>query len=210
MFARERRAEALVLLDGDHQHDPKDIPRLVQPIIEGTADALDKPARYVTSAYGAQFAAVREIFHGLGLPIFVTIGNHDHRENDDRSAFEQAFPNSLNYHFAHKGWQFVTVDSTQGRAASKTNVQKDSITYLTDTLKTLDKKKPTALLTHFPLGASRDDAAPHHQQRLPPARQLLCQPLDLRERLRSTAKRGIRRGCSRPAGTSACGAGAIA
>jgi glycosyltransferase involved in cell wall biosynthesis len=40
MFARERGAEALVLLDGDHQHDPKDIPRLVEPILTGHADVV--------------------------------------------------------------------------------------------------------------------------------------------------------------------------
>ena len=40
LFARERNVEALVLLDGDHQHDPKDIPRLAQPILEGAADVV--------------------------------------------------------------------------------------------------------------------------------------------------------------------------
>jgi glycosyltransferase involved in cell wall biosynthesis len=40
LFARERHAEALVLLDGDHQHYPGDIPRLVQPILEGKADVV--------------------------------------------------------------------------------------------------------------------------------------------------------------------------
>src|SRR5256712_30011 len=39
LFARERHPEALVLLDGDHQHDPKDIPRVVEPILAGTAPA---------------------------------------------------------------------------------------------------------------------------------------------------------------------------
>ncbi len=40
LFARERHPEALVLLDGDHQHDPKDIPRIVEPILAGTADVV--------------------------------------------------------------------------------------------------------------------------------------------------------------------------
>lgn len=38
LYARERHAEALVLLDGDHQHDPGDIPRLVEPILSGQAE----------------------------------------------------------------------------------------------------------------------------------------------------------------------------
>src|SRR5438445_715621 len=32
--------EALVLLDGDHQHNPKDIPRIVEPILAGKADVV--------------------------------------------------------------------------------------------------------------------------------------------------------------------------
>src|SRR5256712_3007280 len=40
LFARERHPEALVLLDGDHQHDPKDIPRIVDPILAGKADVV--------------------------------------------------------------------------------------------------------------------------------------------------------------------------
>ncbi len=40
LHARERKAGALVLLDGDHQHEPKDIPRLVGPIMTGEADVM--------------------------------------------------------------------------------------------------------------------------------------------------------------------------
>src|SRR6266498_3516963 len=38
MYARERGPDAFVLLDGDHQHDPHDIPRIVEPILAATAD----------------------------------------------------------------------------------------------------------------------------------------------------------------------------
>src|SRR2546430_2419154 len=40
LYARERRLDALVLLDGDHQHDPNDIPRLLEPILTGKADVV--------------------------------------------------------------------------------------------------------------------------------------------------------------------------
>ncbi len=40
LHARESGAGALVLLDGDHQHEPKDIPRLVEPIMTGEADVM--------------------------------------------------------------------------------------------------------------------------------------------------------------------------
>ena len=37
---RELRADVLVILDGDGQHDPADIPRLIRPILEGEADVV--------------------------------------------------------------------------------------------------------------------------------------------------------------------------
>jgi glycosyltransferase involved in cell wall biosynthesis len=40
LYAREHEAEAFVLLDGDHQHDPKDIPRLAEPVLSGRADVV--------------------------------------------------------------------------------------------------------------------------------------------------------------------------
>src|SRR5437870_10222254 len=38
LYAREQVPEAFVLLDGDLQHDPNDIPRLVETILSGKAD----------------------------------------------------------------------------------------------------------------------------------------------------------------------------
>src|SRR5881275_2120859 len=40
LYARENAAEAFVLLDGDHQHDPNDIPRLAEKILSGKSDVV--------------------------------------------------------------------------------------------------------------------------------------------------------------------------
>src|SRR2546430_5067476 len=40
LYARERAPQAFVLLDGDHQHDPDDIPRLVETILAGKSDVV--------------------------------------------------------------------------------------------------------------------------------------------------------------------------
>src|SRR5436190_4199251 len=40
LYARERAPEAFVLLDGDHQHNPNDIPRLVETILSGKSDVV--------------------------------------------------------------------------------------------------------------------------------------------------------------------------
>jgi glycosyltransferase involved in cell wall biosynthesis len=38
--AQELDADVLITIDGDGQHDPEEIPRLIQPIIDGTADVV--------------------------------------------------------------------------------------------------------------------------------------------------------------------------
>ena len=40
LYAREHSPEAFVLLDGDHQHDTNDVPRLVETVLSGNADVV--------------------------------------------------------------------------------------------------------------------------------------------------------------------------
>jgi hypothetical protein len=99
-----------------------------------------------------QLAAVKEIFGGLGIPLHATLGNHDYASDTDHTPFDKLFPGSLNYHFEHAGWQFVALDSTQGREVVFTHIQPATVAWLANTLPTLDRAKPTVLCTHFPLG----------------------------------------------------------
>src|SRR5690348_9532152 len=39
-YARKHRSEALVVLDGDGQHDPLEVDQVVSPILEGRADMV--------------------------------------------------------------------------------------------------------------------------------------------------------------------------
>jgi 3',5'-cyclic AMP phosphodiesterase CpdA len=98
-----------------------------------------------------QFDPVRVIYRGLGLPVHVVIGNHDYRGDKERKAYDDLFPRSGNYSFEQRGWQFVGLDSTDGRNM-KAAVGKETLTWLDDNLPRLDKKKPLILFTHFPLG----------------------------------------------------------
>lgn len=116
-----------------------------------------------------QLAAVRAIFADAGLRLFVSIGNHDHVTDSDRAPFEAIFPDSLNYHFAHKSWRFVTVDSTEGQRVFYTRIQPPALAWLDRTLPLLDKTQPLVLLTHFPLGSGvwcRPRNAPQVLERL--------------------------------------------
>jgi 3',5'-cyclic AMP phosphodiesterase CpdA len=99
-----------------------------------------------------QLGAIRDHLKGLGIPTPVVVGNHDYINQGNRNPFEQLFPQQINYTFDHKGWQFVALDTTQGQLASGTTVGKVTLDWLAVNVPKLDKKRPTILFTHFPLG----------------------------------------------------------
>jgi hypothetical protein len=99
-----------------------------------------------------QLAVVKEIFGGLGVPLYATVGNHDYASDDGRGAFDKVFPGSINYHFEHGGWQFVGLDSTEGRKVVFTNIEQATLGWLDGMLPMLDRARPTVICTHFPLG----------------------------------------------------------
>jgi hypothetical protein len=107
---------------------------------------------YAEHGTKSEMGAARAAFQELGLPVHGVIGNHDYTEKNDRSAYEKLFPDALNYHFTNDGWQFVALDTTQGRAASNTTIHSDTLQYVDGILPKLDRTQPLVIFTHFPLG----------------------------------------------------------
>ena len=107
---------------------------------------------YAEHGTAKEIGAAKDAFAGLGMPTFGVIGNHDYTEDDDRTAYEKLFPKTLNYMREQHGWQFVALDTTQGRRASGTTINATTLAWLDEKLPALDKTKPTVIFTHFPLG----------------------------------------------------------
>ena len=101
-----------------------------------------------------ELAAVREIMTKLAVPTYVQIGNHDYLTPTDRGAYEELFPDRINYLFEHRGWQFLGLDTTEGQLFQQTTIPDATFRWVDDHLPRLNKTKPTVVLTHFPLGAS--------------------------------------------------------
>jgi hypothetical protein len=99
-----------------------------------------------------QLRPVRDHFKGLGVPTYVVIGNHDYRTQEDRKAYEELFPGRLNYHFEHGGWQFIGLDTTDGQRARGVAAPAATLRWLDAALPRLDRRKPTVVFTHLPLG----------------------------------------------------------
>jgi 3',5'-cyclic AMP phosphodiesterase CpdA len=99
----------------------------------------------------SELADVKAILRTLGTPIHVVIGNHDYASQSDRKAYEETFPGCLNYYFTHQDWQVIALDSSHGQRVEAA-VQPESLNWLDATLPKLNQRKPTILMTHFPLG----------------------------------------------------------
>jgi 3',5'-cyclic AMP phosphodiesterase CpdA len=96
-------------------------------------------------------AAMADIFSKLGLPLHPVPGNHDHLTETDRSGYDATFPDKLNYWFAHAGWQFLALDTTQGTDFDGTRISAGTLAWLEDELPKLDPRQPVFAFTHFPL-----------------------------------------------------------
>jgi glycosyltransferase involved in cell wall biosynthesis len=79
---RELGADVLVILDGDGQHDPKDIPKLVKPLLDGDADVV-LGSRFIGGVNKPPF------FRRLGQRVITAITNmgSGQRVSDSQSGF---------------------------------------------------------------------------------------------------------------------------
>ena len=107
---------------------------------------------YAEHGTEAEIGAAKDAFAALGMPTFGVIGNHDYISDDDRSAYRKLFPKPLNYAREQNGWQFVGLDTTEGRRASGTKISADTLAWVDENLSKLDRTKPLVIFTHFPLG----------------------------------------------------------
>lgn len=130
----------------------------LEKIFRQIKEAPEKPefclmaGDYSENGKREELEACRDAFKSLGIPIFGVIGNHDHLGANDRAPYEAVFKDAINYRFENNGWQFLAVDSTQGRLGSNTSIQPHTLQWVDEQLPKLDPKRPLVILTHFPLG----------------------------------------------------------
>lgn len=100
----------------------------------------------------AEMGAARDAFKELGVPVYGVIGNHDYGPDESRANYDALFPGAINYTFEAGGWQWLGLDTTEGHKARGTSIQPHTLSWLDENLPKLDKKRPTVVFTHFPIG----------------------------------------------------------
>lgn len=98
--ARETGCEALVLIDGDAQHEPEDIPRLLQPVLEGEADIVVGSRFLQTKSHVPRFRAL-----GQRILTFLTNIGAEVKLTDSQSGFRAFSRKAIaTLSFAEKGF----------------------------------------------------------------------------------------------------------
>ena len=100
-----------------------------------------------------QLAGIRDCLKKLGIPTPAVIGNHDYLTDTDRKGYETIISAKVNDSFEHKGWQVLGLDTTQGTGWKDTTISAETLRWVDDQLPKLDRRRPTVIFTHFPLGA---------------------------------------------------------
>ena len=108
-----------------------------------------------------ELAAAKEILDRLRAPYYPVPGNQD--GPPDRppgsgdaglAAYNELFPGRRNYTFAHKGWQFVGLDTTDGSGYQQLPVTAETLAFAGRVAAELDPRRPTIAFTHFPIDPS--------------------------------------------------------
>lgn len=102
----------------------------------------------------AQLGPMREIFKPLPMPVHTLLGNHDVKPDGGRAEYERVFGTRHNLHFAHGGYRFLLLNSTESRAVFRTYIPADTIAYARKAAADISASEPVVVITHYPLGTN--------------------------------------------------------
>jgi 3',5'-cyclic AMP phosphodiesterase CpdA len=98
-------------------------------------------------------AAIKRLSAAARVPFLPVPGNHDNDVEENTRIYSEIFPGRLNYAWTEAGWQFIALDTTEGKKWGEVRVSVETLMWLKAETAKLDAHKPTVLMTHFPLGA---------------------------------------------------------
>jgi len=106
--ARELGADIMITLDGDGQHDPIDIPRLVKPVLEGSADIV-VGSRFLKSVKGKKDVP---LYRHVGIKAITKMTNaaSNSRISDAQSGFRAYSRRALEKLRLHENGMGVSVE----------------------------------------------------------------------------------------------------
>jgi len=100
----------------------------------------------------AALGAIKEHLAALKCPVHAIPGNHDWATKTDRAPWQKLFKNSDNFIIKQDTWQFLLLDSTDGLKYENVAASKETLAFVADATRQLDKQHPLIVVTHFPVG----------------------------------------------------------
>ncbi|MFT3786949.1 MAG: metallophosphoesterase [Tepidisphaeraceae bacterium] len=95
-----------------------------------------------------EYAGLKSALAGIGLPLWAVPGNHDFVSTTSCEHYDAVFPRSHNRVMQQEGYQILLLDTTQNTQWKGTKIAADTLAFVED--RSLEKGKPTILITHFP------------------------------------------------------------
>ncbi|MCZ7401445.1 MAG: glycosyltransferase family 2 protein [Candidatus Methanoperedens sp.] len=78
---KDSNADVMVILDADGQHNPEDIDRMIQPVLNGTADIV------IGSRFTGEIKSDIPAYRRIGMKIIDAIANRSIKTSDSQSGF---------------------------------------------------------------------------------------------------------------------------
>lgn len=127
-------------------------------------DLVDDVLKASYERADALYKLYNEMTKGFNMPVYNTIGNHEHYgyatpEVDPEhpeygdNMFEKRIGKRF-YSFDHKGWHFMILDGTEEGEGGKPyigKVDEKQLEWIQEDLQELDPETPIAIVTHIPL-----------------------------------------------------------
>ena len=154
--ARAIRSECFrfAVINDLHYHDKKCSPwfvRLVEKLNSLQPELVLILGDLVEMGTRQEHQEMADHLRVLKMPWYVVPGNHDYISDTDRLSYDSLHAGRSNYLVEQGGWQFVGLDTTGGRQSRGVRVSAETLRWLDQHLPKMNKNKPTAIFTHFPL-----------------------------------------------------------
>lgn len=129
--------------------------KIVEAINDEGGDLLLACGDLGSSPTNSELELARDVLHGLKVPYYPVLGNHDalYSGEKEETLFREVFSLEQNsYHFAHNGIRFIGIDHGCGRDYKDNSVRPSVMNWIKRTVASIPAEQPMIFFSHYPFG----------------------------------------------------------